>query len=485
MRTAPEQTRDTDLLSRNSECSQLASRVMAAAAGPLCLAVDGDYGIGKTTLLRFVAEELADDGHVVVTFDAWQEDYCANALLALAAKVEEGLLEHGLVNAGAPWQDLRAATVRWLPSMLRAGGAVADAMGFVGVGAAIAPAAELAEGPREQALRNEYQDARASVETIRNWLGEALASIGDDDAVKLPVVVIVDELDRCRPTYSIEVLETCKHFFARMGIAVIFGVNKRQLIGPTKRVYGEEFDAEGYLERFFDQVVRVGKGARAQFIDHKMAQSGISPWFEAQERSIPNLKPEDVHSLIRAVLGTHVTNLRIIEKTLHHLGAALRPLPPKDTSFAVLCTVLLLLRTVAPEVYDRFLANEMSDDEVVSSFGYLATTDLGPTAAGRSVWLGALMAVHASLGGGSPSRLEDTLKKNAHGHPAHEVIPAAFGLRPESDLIADVALRTHEDLLRWLSWTPESIQPRTRLAAAVEYLETLELPHDLRTHLEA
>ena len=55
--------------------------------------------------------------------------------------------------------------------------------------------------------------------------------------------------------------------------------------------------------------------------------------------------------------------------------------------FAVPCTVLLLLRTAAPEVFDRFLAKEMSDDEVVIGFGYLAIPDLEPTPGGRSLWL--------------------------------------------------------------------------------------------------
>ena len=481
MPPAQPRTRDTDLLSREGECSHLASRVKAAAAGPLCLALDGDYGIGKTTLLRFVAEELAHDGHVVVTFDAWQEDYCGNALLALATKVEEALAEHGLLGAQAPWSDIRTVIFR----LLRLGGAGAEAAGLTGAGAMGASAAELAQRPPGQPPPHEYRDTRASVKAVKTWLRKALMTIANSEALELPLVVIVDELDRCRPTYSLEVLETCKHFFARMGIAVIFGVNKRQLIGPTKRVYGEEFDAEGYLERFFDQVVRVSKGARAQFIDRKMAQCGISPWFEAQERSIPNLKPEDVRSLIRAVLGTHVTNLRVIEKTLHQLGSALHPLPTKDAPFAVLCAVLLLLRTVAPEAHDSFLAKEINDEEVVSSLDYLATPDLEPTTGGRSLWLATLMAVHASLGGGDPTRLENTLRKSAHGNPAHEVVPAAFAPLSESDLVAPDALRMREDLLHWLSWTPESIQPRTRLAAAVEYLETLELPDDLRTRLGA
>ncbi|WP_419182173.1 P-loop NTPase fold protein [Pantoea ananatis] len=33
-------------------------------------------------------------------------------------------------------------------------------------------------------------------------------------ALSYPLFVFVDELDRCRPTYAIEMLETIKHLFS-------------------------------------------------------------------------------------------------------------------------------------------------------------------------------------------------------------------------------------------------------------------------------
>ena len=86
------------------------------------------------------------------------------------------------------------------------------------------------------------------------------------------------------------------------------------------------------------------------------------------------------------------------------------------------------------------------------------------------------MAVHASLSNGNPSELDGALGGHSD-RPAHDSIAAAFGDPSETDLAVIKAQRLRGDLLHWLSWTPESVKQCTRIAQAVEYLETLELPN--------
>ena len=66
-----------------------------------------------------------------------------------------------------------------------------------------------------------------------------------------PLVFIIDELDRCRPTFAIELLERVKHIFDIPDMVFVFGINRDELCSSIQSVYGE-IDADTYLRRFFD-----------------------------------------------------------------------------------------------------------------------------------------------------------------------------------------------------------------------------------------
>ncbi len=67
---------------------------------------------------------------------------------------------------------------------------------------------------------------------------------------KKKVIIIIDELDRCRPTYAIELLERVKHLFNVYGMIFIFAVDHKQLSVSVKHAYGNDIDQDGYLRRF-------------------------------------------------------------------------------------------------------------------------------------------------------------------------------------------------------------------------------------------
>ena len=66
------------------------------------------------------------------------------------------------------------------------------------------------------------------------------------------LVIFIDELDRCKPTYAIKLLEQIKHYMKNDQITFVFSVNFEQLQHTIKCYYGAEFDAIRYLDRFFD-----------------------------------------------------------------------------------------------------------------------------------------------------------------------------------------------------------------------------------------
>lgn len=69
------------------------------------------------------------------------------------------------------------------------------------------------------------------------------------------LIVFIDELDRCRPTYAVKLLERVQHFFDNNKITFVFSVNLYELKNTIKKLYGPSFDGDRYLNRFFYSII--------------------------------------------------------------------------------------------------------------------------------------------------------------------------------------------------------------------------------------
>ena len=85
----------------------------------------------------------------------------------------------------------------------------------------------------------------------------SLANFIEKSTEDKPVVFIIDELDRCRPNYAVEVLEQIKHLFSVPKIVFVLSIDKEQLGHAVRGVYGsEKLNADEYLRRFIDILYR-------------------------------------------------------------------------------------------------------------------------------------------------------------------------------------------------------------------------------------
>ena len=84
------------------------------------------------------------------------------------------------------------------------------------------------------------------------------------------VVLIFDELDRCKPSYALSLLEIVKHFFSveAAEVSFIFLCDKKQLSYIVKGMYGESYNGYLYLDRFFHHTIPLtwDDTARYEFI---------------------------------------------------------------------------------------------------------------------------------------------------------------------------------------------------------------------------
>lgn len=104
-----------------------------------------------------------------------------------------------------------------------------------------------------------------TAEEIREKVKEILDAVIVGDAQKL--VIFVDELDRCKPSFAIEMLERIKHYFDDERIIFIASINKEQLVHTISKYYGVGFDSTGYLNKFFDLNVYMPQIKRSKLFE--------------------------------------------------------------------------------------------------------------------------------------------------------------------------------------------------------------------------
>jgi hypothetical protein len=106
------------------------------------------------------------------------------------------------------------------------------------------------------------------------------ATAPEDGSERLPLVIIVDELDRCRPPFAVQLLEKIKHLFNVPAIVFVIAVDKGQLGHSIKSMYGQGMDVGGYLRRFIDLDFSLPKPDTRSFCNAQFAKFGLTEIFK-------------------------------------------------------------------------------------------------------------------------------------------------------------------------------------------------------------
>lgn len=352
-----------DLLGRQ-EPAEVLTQMLRSIEGPCVLAVDAPWGAGKTTFLNMLARHLRNQEFPVVEFNAWETDFTSDPFLALSEELTNGVREYTVGPLGDEIEKVKSAAkdvVRLaVPSVIRLATA-----GILDISPLIEKEAGQALASFAKKRLSEYLDARTSLQTFRASLGEFATRLAESKH-NLPLIVVVDELDRCRPSYAVELLETAKHLFMVDGIVFVLAVNRSELAHSIRAVYGGEFDALGYLRRFFDIDFYLPDAKRQPFIEETLRAAGITDYFRNRSRSRTlGDNYESIRNWLMELFSGSDLSLRRIAQTIHRLGLTYASLPKNSPSLALAATTAAVMRTLNPNLYGRFMRREAEDREAI------------------------------------------------------------------------------------------------------------------------
>ena len=256
-----------DLLNRQTIVDQMIHLldILSASRSSCTFALNGKWGSGKTFVLNMLERQLREyqDGekYIVFHYNCWQYDYYEEPLVAIIAAMLDSLNDQTNLFSPDTHESFRRKIAAAKPILKTIAASFAkNKLGvdptdiFTLAGEAVS-AAEQAKGKIED--EHAYDQYYAFKEVIQSAKAEL-----EKLAATQMVVIVVDELDRCLPSYAIKVLERLHHlFYGLENVSVLLAVDKLQLDTTVKQIFGENTNVTTYLKKFinFELTLNVGK----------------------------------------------------------------------------------------------------------------------------------------------------------------------------------------------------------------------------------
>lgn len=334
-----------DLLNRK-QYADILTQIVKHAEGGFTLSINADWGYGKTTFIKMWEKVLQNEGYYTIYFNAWETDFVADPMMALIDGLRNGfeakdLPSEHLQKVKALWKT--ASKLVQLVPQYRIIGEIAEAL-QEGIGDCTEDNDEL----------QKCTSIKQLVYTFRKQLSDFAKTIDQEKQL----IVFVDELDRCRPDYAVQMLERIKHFFSLDNIIFVLSIDKKVLCKSIKAVYGGlEIDTEAYLRRFIDLEFDLPEPNISDFIEAQFENRYIGRYFTNYWDTLSkSYERDDREVTLRIALSdclqAESKSLRDIEKYFNRLGIMFssKALPHR---YCDMISYLLYLNMFHRNIYDH------------------------------------------------------------------------------------------------------------------------------------
>lgn len=294
---------ELDIFDRKGFGERLANLICNADGGPV-LALDSEWGEGKSTFINMWRGYLShhrESKVQTIYFDAFENDYQKEPFLTLASEI------YSLISPEdkEKQKEFRKKAANVAKSLTR--GALKVAVRTVSAGLVDGSVVDSAEEgisdliaeQVDDIVKEKFQNAeqdKLALKVFREALQNFATEIGGGN----PIIFIVDELDRCRPDYALELLEQIKHLFSVTGITFLLVTNRNQLEESIRSKYGRGIDPTNYLHKFIGIWLSLPRLAEQQddhglkFLDHT-----ITSMTEKEEKVINQESIRALSNIVR------------------------------------------------------------------------------------------------------------------------------------------------------------------------------------------
>lgn len=305
---------ELDKLNREEEAIIL-TNMFSTVENQMVMAVSSPWGTGKTTFLNMWKEYLHKQDYSTIHFNCWKNDFTEDPFIAFVEEFRTQL-DSSIISANfkEKAKTLGKYVVKNIPGMI---------IGYIKNKTDVDISEIISEEELEglaKSKMDDYTNMKNSVGSFKEELSNlALENL---NKTKKPLIVFVDELDRCNPRFAISLLERIKHFFNVENIIFVLGVDKDALSNSIKVVYGSGTDINGYLSRFIDLEYSLRQDYNKDYISYIMSKYNFESFFEKRENgSLPRCESDvdEFNKVVEEILSLFNFSLREVEKIITNL----------------------------------------------------------------------------------------------------------------------------------------------------------------------
>jgi len=357
---------------------QLANSMLALVTNsqdPLVVALDDEWGTGKSHFLRLWEKKLRKEGVPVVFFNAFENDFSDDAFVALSACLA-GALEEFYADRPVQTSDYFEKAAKFGKIVGKSALNIAIKATTAGVVSAV-DAGEAVDAAISQAgaeATNQYQrliKERAGYQKAKKEFGIALSDLRTSLQVDsdLPLVFIVDELDRCRPNFALDVLECLKHFFENEKTHFVLGVSLPALEESVISLYGSQSNGSGYLSRFIDYRISFTPSQHStRLIDLKKYAEKL--WRSDAVFNKHQQSSEAFAEIIATIVSKNGGSLRDVNRVFSMLYVSFATLTERSFISPPIVGGLVLMKFYEPRLFEKAMDETILFSDVVAFFGF-------------------------------------------------------------------------------------------------------------------
>lgn len=280
------------------------------------IVIDGSWGTGKTEFCHKLINLMAEQNtHHLIYVDAFKADHADEPLMTILAEVIKILPDDenrkSFISKALPAvrYGLKALAKAGVSHVLRQD--VADVVDDFDK--EIQKTADKAIDATVESILKDHVKAEQNLKALQKALTEI--------AAQKPIVLFIDELDRCRPDFAVDMLEILKHTFDVKGVSFVLVTNTQQLKASINHCYGTTVDAQRYLDKFVKFTVTLPTTIDTNAHRNKVA--AIEHYRNLVQASpiLTNLNLNECGSIrtIKTLIGVNRLSLREVETLVRHI----------------------------------------------------------------------------------------------------------------------------------------------------------------------
>lgn len=348
------------------------------------LNLNAEWGAGKTYFLKRWSEDLKEY-YPVVYVDAWKKDYSDDPLMTVISSIIDQLRK----QAGKDKNSPVFKAPRTLIGLLKA---AAPGIGrglfkrYVGIDPVEIMNADddnenigqikgedgqdlldkngnpidmsFAASEAVKYLIDEHDAKSKAIDSLKKSVSEWVEAVVGHKQNGYPAFIFIDELDRCRPSYAVEMLETIKHIFDIDGVVFVIATDTEQLQHAVKAVYGEGFDAKIYLGRFFNSRYSLKSPNLENFLDvHSDANKLSEDYLKRVNIEVfpPNSDAKITLKNISIVLEAFKVSARTAIQITDRILATISNMPRGSKLDILMLSTLLCIKEKDNELFEEIV----------------------------------------------------------------------------------------------------------------------------------